>query len=80
MRGGWETPSRMSLLRNDGKGRFEDVTVRGGLGAPIAGESAAWGDYDNDGRLDIFVCGEYVSPFQRDSEAPPDPRSLPALP
>jgi hypothetical protein len=49
----------MSLLRNKGGGVFEDVTVASGLGEPIATESAAWGDYDNDGRLDLFVCGEY---------------------
>jgi FG-GAP-like repeat/ASPIC and UnbV len=58
-RGAWEKPARMSLLRNKGDGIFEDVTVVSGLGQPIATESAAWGDYDNDGRLDLFVCGEY---------------------
>jgi hypothetical protein len=40
-------------------GFFEDVTVASGLGKPISTESAAWGDHDNDGRLDLFVCGEY---------------------
>ena len=59
LRGGWEKPARLSLLRNKGDGAFEDVTVAAGLGEPIATESAAWGDYDNDGRLDLFVCGEY---------------------
>ena len=59
LRGAWEKPARMSLLRNKGGGVFEDVTVASGLGEPIATESAAWGDYDNDGRLDLFVCGEY---------------------
>jgi len=59
LRGAWEKPARMSLLRNKGGGVFEDVTVASGLGEPISTESAAWGDYDNDGRLDLFVCGEY---------------------
>ena len=49
MRGGWEKPLRQSLLRNDGKGVFSDVTVESGLAVPIACQSAAWGDYDNDG-------------------------------
>ena len=49
LRGGWEKPVRLSLLRNKGDGAFEDVTVASGLGEPIATESAAWGDYDNDG-------------------------------
>jgi ASPIC and UnbV/FG-GAP-like repeat len=59
LRGAWEKPARMSLLRNKGDGVFEDVTVASGLGTPISTESAAWGDYDNDGRLDLFVCGEF---------------------
>jgi tetratricopeptide (TPR) repeat protein len=62
LRGGWEAPMRLSLLRNDGHGRFEDVTLASGLSEPIATESAAWGDYDNDGLIDVFVCGEYLSP------------------
>ncbi len=61
LRGGWEKPARMSLLRNKGGAGFEDVTVACGLGELISTESAAWGDYDNDGRLDLFVCGEYRS-------------------
>ncbi len=62
LRGAWETPLRLSLLRNNGDGSFEDVTVFSGLAEPIASESAAWGDYDNDGLVDLFVCGEYLPP------------------
>lgn len=60
LRGGWESPSRLTLLHNLG-GTFEDVTVASGLDAPIASHSAAWGDFDNDGWVDLFVCGEYVA-------------------
>ena len=62
MRGGWEKPLRPSLLRNDGKGTFTDVTMESGLATPIASQSAAWGDYDNDGYIDLYVCGEYILP------------------
>jgi hypothetical protein len=58
LRGGWENPAPMGLLRNLGGGRFEDVTKSAGLLGPIASQSAAWGDFDLDGHLDLFVCGE----------------------
>ncbi len=61
LRGAWEKAARLSLLRNKGGGVFEDVTIRSGLAEPIATESAVWGDYDNDGFADLFVCGEYHS-------------------
>jgi hypothetical protein len=59
LRGAWEKPAPLSLLHNKGGGVFEDATISSGLGEPISSESAAWGDYDNDGRLDLFLCGEY---------------------
>jgi hypothetical protein len=31
------------------------------MGEPIASHAAAWGDFDNDGYIDVFVCGEYAS-------------------
>jgi hypothetical protein len=75
VRGGGETPLRLSLLRNTGSGRFEDVTLASGLGEPIASGSAAWGDYDQDGRVDLFVCGEYASPDQGSAKPRPDSRN-----
>lgn len=58
LRGGWERPARLTLLRNTG-GAFEDMTRHAGMAEPIATESAEWGDFDNDGYVDLFVCGEY---------------------
>ena len=48
-----------SLLRNDGQGTFTDVTFDAGLGeAHYPSPTAAWGDYDNDGDLDLYVGNE----------------------
>jgi hypothetical protein len=59
MRGGWEFPIRNSLLRNDGDGRFTDVTREAGLLDGVhATHSVAWGDYDRDGWVDVFIAHE----------------------
>ena len=49
-----------SLLRNDGDGRFVDVTEDVGLLSFHPTQTAAWADYDNDGWLDLFVGNESV--------------------
>lgn len=48
-------PSNNLLYRNDGEGTFTRVTT--GVVATDSGcsYSSAWGDYDNDGDLDLFV-------------------------
>jgi hypothetical protein len=45
------------LYRNDGKGHFSDITASTGELAKPVGDAvcAAWGDFDNDGRLDVFI-------------------------
>jgi VCBS repeat protein len=44
-----------TLYRNNGNGTFTDVTQRSGTADRGAGMGVAWGDYDNDGHLDLFV-------------------------
>jgi hypothetical protein len=44
-----------ALYRNDGRGRFEDVTAGSGLDVELYGMGAAVGDYDNDGLPDLFL-------------------------
>jgi hypothetical protein len=44
------------LFQNDGKGHFTDVTKPAGLYKEIGrAVCAAWGDFDNDGHLDLVV-------------------------
>lgn len=43
------------LYRNDGDGRFTDVTKVAGVGSTSYGVGATVGDYDNDGDLDLYV-------------------------
>jgi len=47
---------RKTLYHNRRDGTFEDVTTAAGALAYGAGMSASWGDYDNDGRLDLYVA------------------------
>jgi enediyne biosynthesis protein E4 len=45
------------LFHNEGSGRFQDVTAEAGasFAAPKVGRGAAYGDYDNDGSLDVLL-------------------------
>jgi len=63
---GWEdiyvaSVTKNHLYRNNGDGTFTDVTDKAGVGSPIyKGEkmwsaAAGWVDYNNDGKLDLFV-------------------------
>jgi len=45
----------VALFRNDGQGRFADVTAASGLGARGWGMGACVADYDNDGFQDVYV-------------------------
>jgi hypothetical protein len=53
-----------ALYVNDGKANFEDGRTRAGLAGPTApstGFGTDWLDYDNDGRLDLFVANGAVN-------------------
>ena len=49
-----------SLYRNNGDGTFSDVSASAGVAdrEGYYGLGAAWGDYDGDGRLDLFVAND----------------------
>ncbi len=48
-------PATSRLYRNDGQGRFQDVTEAAGLGLSAYGMGVAVGDYDGDGWRDVFI-------------------------
>jgi enediyne biosynthesis protein E4 len=47
---------KCTLYKNNGDGTFTDVTAASKLAPPNWTTSAVWFDYDNDGKLDLFVC------------------------
>lgn len=49
------------LFHNNGDGTFTDVTRESGIGEDSCTTVAGWGDYDNDGLLDLYV-GRYLDP------------------
>jgi hypothetical protein len=54
----WEPRGRRTtaaLYRNDSKGGFRDVTAGSGLDVEVYGIGVAVGDYDNDGRDDVYI-------------------------
>jgi hypothetical protein len=61
LRGGWMGKGGhypMSLLHNDGDGRFSDVTEEAGLAGELPTQTAVWRDFDGDGWLDLYVGDE----------------------
>lgn len=50
-----QSPARTALYRNNGDGTFTDVTTRSGIDVRQLGMAVAWGDYDNDGRIDVVI-------------------------
>jgi hypothetical protein len=50
---------RNRLFRNDGNGKYTDVTDAAGLAGTGYDIGVAVGDYDNDGYPDLFVAGVY---------------------
>jgi hypothetical protein len=68
---GGELPDKMNpkywdrLYRNEGNGRFVDVTEEAGLRGSFYGQGAAVGDYDNDGDADLYVTGIFRNALYR---------------
>jgi len=62
MRGAWLRENGLhpdSLLHNNKDGTFTDMSIAVGLAeVSYPNQAAAWGDYDNDGDLDLYVGNE----------------------
>ncbi|MCH8823314.1 MAG: CRTAC1 family protein [Planctomycetes bacterium] len=52
----YDSPSPIALYRNDGSGKFENVTAQAGLNISLYGTGIACGDIDNDGDIDLFIA------------------------
>jgi hypothetical protein len=59
---GTEVPMKQSSIRTTATGTFTDVTDQAGLGAMSNNRAAAWGDFDNDGYLDLYVVNSGTDP------------------
>ncbi|MEJ7617283.1 MAG: CRTAC1 family protein [Pyrinomonadaceae bacterium] len=64
---GKEKAPQAALYRNLGNWQFEDVTAKAGVANERWGAGLAVGDYDNDGRPDIFVSNWGVSRLYRNN-------------
>ncbi len=53
------------LFRNEGDGSFRDVTGATGTADVGFGMGASWGDYDHDGRQDLYVTNMYSTAGNR---------------
>jgi hypothetical protein len=58
------TREGVTVFQGDAHGQFDDATLESGLHQPTFGYTgfgAGWFDYDNDGRLDLFIANGAVT-------------------
>ena len=56
-------PIAMLVYHNDGNGHFTEVAGKTGLDKPAKALGIAIGDYDRDGRTDVFVANDSLDEF-----------------
>ena len=56
--GGYADSGQTRLYRNNGDWTFTDVSADYGVSTLGEGDQAAWGDYNNDGFLDLLTAGK----------------------
>ena len=55
------------LYRNNGGGLFSEIGSAAGVANSGAGRSVAWGDYNRDGLIDLYVVNDGVSALYRNN-------------
>jgi hypothetical protein len=51
------------VYHNDGNGHFTEVAAKIGMGTPGKGLGLSIGDYDRDGRIDLFIANDGMDEF-----------------
>ncbi len=59
--GGIQGNQSSILYENNGDGTFSDIASTAGIQNTGPGEGATWGDYDNDGDMDLYVVNYNLS-------------------
>lgn len=60
----WYDPRPNQLYRNLGNGKFEDVSAKSGIAASLGrAMGVVFADYDQDGRMDVFVTNDKLPNF-----------------
>ncbi len=54
-----------NLFRNDGAAGFKDISEEAGITSYGFSMGASWGDYDNDGKEDVYVSNMYSAAGRR---------------
>ncbi|MDE3200305.1 MAG: VCBS repeat-containing protein [Acidobacteriota bacterium] len=58
------------LFRNNGNGTFQVISAQAGVEGVGAGMGCTWNDFDNDGRMDVYVPSMWEAAGQRISQQP----------
>jgi tetratricopeptide (TPR) repeat protein len=68
---------KKNLYRNNGDGTFTDVSPEVGVEDAGAGMSVCWFDYDNDGKMDVYIANMWTAAGQRITMQPDFKKNAP---